>query len=193
MGRHNVYNSLAAIGVSVGLGLDLNRVTQALAKIVHVPGRLDPVPSRKPFQVFIDYAHTDDALKNVLTTLREIAQARLILVFGCGGNRDTAKRPKMGRVAEQLADLLILTSDNPRKEDPREIIRQIESGITDKKKYKVFVDRREGIAEALAMAKPNDIVLIAGKGHETYQEFADTVVPFDDKSVVTELLAEPRK
>jgi UDP-N-acetylmuramoyl-L-alanyl-D-glutamate--2,6-diaminopimelate ligase len=138
--------------------------------------------------VFVDYGHTDDALKNVLTTLREIARGRLLVVFGCGGNRDTGKRPKMGRVAEQLADFVVLTSDNPRKEDPREIIRQIEAGFTDKSKYQVVVDRRDAIAAALAKAKAGDIVLIAGKGHETYQEFADTIVPFDDKVVVKEMI-----
>ncbi|MSR64646.1 MAG: UDP-N-acetylmuramoyl-L-alanyl-D-glutamate--2,6-diaminopimelate ligase [Verrucomicrobiae bacterium] len=188
IGRHNIYNSLAALGVAEGLGIGLDRAAKALEKIDCVPGRLDKVNAKIPFHVFVDYAHTDDALKNVLTTLRELAQARLIVVFGCGGNRDTTKRSKMGAVAEQLADFIVLTSDNPRKEDPREIIRQIETGISEKQKYEVVVDRREAIARSLAMAKPNDMVLIAGKGHETYQEFADTVTPFDDKMVVRELL-----
>jgi len=188
IGRHNIYNSLAALGVALGLEIDLERAARALEKLDCVPGRLDKVDSKQPFHVFVDYAHTDDALKNVLTTLREITQGRVIVVFGCGGNRDKGKRLKMGAVAEQLADCVVLTSDNPRKEDPREIIRQIEAGITDRQKYEVVVDRREAIARALAMAKANDIVLIAGKGHETYQEFADTVIPFDDKVVVRELL-----
>ncbi len=188
IGRHNIYNALAAIGVSVGLGLDLRKVAQALGRIECVPGRLDKVQTRKPFDVFVDYAHTDDALQNVLSTVREIARGRVILVFGCGGNRDTGKRPKMGRVAGELADFAVVTSDNPRKEDPREIIRQIEAGFAGKTNYQVVVDRREAIAQALKLAKARDIVLIAGKGHETYQEFADTVVPFDDKVVVQQLL-----
>jgi len=193
IGRHNIYNSLAALAVAFGLGIDLKRAASALGKFDRVPGRLDKVAGTGAFHVFIDYAHTDDALLNVLTTLRELAQGKLIVVFGCGGNRDAGKRPKMGRVAERLADFIVLTSDNPRKEDPREILRQIEAGFSDPAKYEVVVDRREAIGRALARAKRNDIVLIAGKGHEAYQEFSDTIVPFDDKVVVQELLAAGTK
>lgn len=193
IGRHNIYNALAALGAAIGLGFDLQQAAAALAEMERVPGRLDRVDVDVPFHVFVDYAHTDDALRNVLTALREIAKAKLLVVFGCGGNRDAGKRPKMGHVAEQLADFTILTSDNPRKEEPREIIRQIEAGFADKNTYQVAVDRREAIAKALTMAKPDDVILIAGKGHETYQEFADTVVPFDDRSVVAELLESRAK
>jgi UDP-N-acetylmuramoyl-L-alanyl-D-glutamate--2,6-diaminopimelate ligase len=133
--------------------------------------------------VFVDYAHTDDALKNVLATLREITKGRVLVAFGCGGNRDSGKRAKMGRIAAELADYTIITSDNPRKESPEKIAGQIEEGFREVKTsgYRMELDRRRAIHQIISDAKAGDTVLIAGKGHETYQEFEDTVVPFDDR------------
>jgi UDP-N-acetylmuramoyl-L-alanyl-D-glutamate--2,6-diaminopimelate ligase len=147
------------------------------------------VPAKRQFQVFVDYAHTDDALLNVAKTCRDLRPHRLILVFGCGGNRDRAKRPLMGAVADQYADHAIITSDNPRKEDAEAILRDIEAGFR-RRNYEKIVDRREAIARAIALAQPRDIVLIAGKGHEKYQEFADHIVPFDDVEVATRALED---
>jgi UDP-N-acetylmuramoyl-L-alanyl-D-glutamate--2,6-diaminopimelate ligase len=133
--------------------------------------------------IFVDYAHTEDALGNVLKTLQELKKGRLITVFGCGGNRDTFKRPKMGAIVEALSDFSIITSDNPRNEDPEEIIRHILTGIQNPRHALVLTDRREAIHRAVQMATPDDIVLIAGKGHENYQIFSDQTIDFDDRSV----------
>jgi UDP-N-acetylmuramoyl-L-alanyl-D-glutamate--2,6-diaminopimelate ligase len=179
IGRFNVYNSLAAIAAASAVGIPVRNAVAALANAPHVPGRLEAAPIKRQFRVFVDYAHTDDALTNVLKTLRELSPSRLIVVFGCGGNRDKAKRPKMGAAVDQLADWGIITSDNPRKEDPGAIIDDIKKGYRGSN-YEVIPDRREAIFKAVAMAQPRDIVLIAGKGHEAYQEFADHTVPFDD-------------
>jgi UDP-N-acetylmuramoyl-L-alanyl-D-glutamate--2,6-diaminopimelate ligase len=140
------------------------------------------------FNVYVDYAHTEDALRNVLMTVSELTRGRLIVVFGCGGDRDKGKRGSMGEAASELADFSILTSDNPRTEDPREILRQVEEGfpVGSQGRYQVIEDRREAIERALDIARPGDSVLVAGKGHETYQEFADTVVPFSDRQVINE-------
>jgi UDP-N-acetylmuramoyl-L-alanyl-D-glutamate--2,6-diaminopimelate ligase len=154
-----------------------------------VPGRLEAVPAKRQFQVFVDYAHTDDALLNVLRTCRDLNPNRLILVFGCGGDRDRAKRALMGAVADQYADHSIITSDNPRTEDPEAIICQIEAGFRHGR-YEKIVDRRAAISRAISMAGPRDIVLIAGKGHEKYQEFAHCTVPFDDVEVATRLVED---
>jgi UDP-N-acetylmuramoyl-L-alanyl-D-glutamate--2,6-diaminopimelate ligase len=172
------------------LGLDLGTIEQALAEMPMVRGRLEAVPTKHGFHVFVDYAHTEDALENVLSTVGELTKGRLIVVFGCGGDRDKGKRAPMGRVAAKYADLALLTSDNPRTEDPAEILRQVEAGFPAeaRNKYLVIEDRREAIERALDLAQPGDTVLIAGKGHETYQEFADTVVPFSDRQVVEEYL-----
>ncbi|MFZ2641820.1 MAG: UDP-N-acetylmuramoyl-L-alanyl-D-glutamate--2,6-diaminopimelate ligase [Verrucomicrobiia bacterium] len=192
-GRYNVANALGALGACMTLGVKLPTMARALKSLPAVPGRLERVDCGQPFQVFVDYAHTDDALKNMLTTLRESTTKRLLVCFGCGGNRDTRKRELMGRVASQLADFSVLTSDNPRKEEPRAIISQIEEGFSDAGsagKYEVVEDRREAISRVLAMAEEGDIVVIAGKGHETYQEFADTVISFDDREVAREYLTQ---
>ena len=191
IGRHNISNALAALAVGIGFGLPLDAIGEALAQTRRVPGRLEAIAEGQLFRVFVDYAHTDDALRNVLATLRELKPRRLIVVFGAGGSRDTKKRPLMGRAANELADFSILTSDNPRKEEPREIIRQIEAGFTSKKKYAVAIDRRQAIERALRSAETGDIVLLAGKGHETVQEYADTIVPFDDREVAREILSTP--
>jgi UDP-N-acetylmuramoyl-L-alanyl-D-glutamate--2,6-diaminopimelate ligase len=148
---------------------------------------LEAVPAKRQFQVFVDYAHTDDALLNVLKTLRELGPHRLIVVFGAGGDRDRQKRPLMGRVVDQNADYSIITSDNPRKEDPLAIIAEVKKGFRSSH-YETVSDRKEAITRAIALAQPRDIVLIAGKGHETYQEFADHTVPFDDLQVARNAL-----
>jgi UDP-N-acetylmuramoyl-L-alanyl-D-glutamate--2,6-diaminopimelate ligase len=189
-GRYNVDNALAALGASVALGIPLETAVRGVGKVASVPGRLEAIREGQPFHVFVDYAHTDDALKNVLVTLRELVKGRLIAVFGCGGNRDAGKRPLMGRVASELADHAVITSDNPRKEDPAEIIRQIEGGFSGRATRETVLDRKEAIRRALGQAKEGDVVLIAGKGHETYQEFADTRVPFDDRECAANLLKQ---
>jgi UDP-N-acetylmuramoyl-L-alanyl-D-glutamate--2,6-diaminopimelate ligase len=191
IGQFNVYNSLAALAGSYALGVDVRTGVLSLANAQSVPGRLEAVPAQRQFRVFVDYAHTDDALLNVIRTCRELNPARLIVVFGCGGNRDKSKRPRMGAVVDQHADYAIVTSDNPRKEDPSAIIEDIKPGMQ-RGAYEVVVDRREAIFKAIAMAEPRDIILIAGKGHENYQEFADHTAPFDDVAVAREALEGKR-
>lgn len=183
IGRFNVYNLLAAIAVALARGYELEEILPFLSLFGKVPGRLERVPNDKGLNIFVDYAHTDDALSNVLTTLQEIKKGRLITVFGCGGNRDQAKRPKMGAVAEQFSDLAIITSDNPRNEEPEEIIRHVLGGLKKPSEALVIVDREEAIHRAVHMARPEDIVLIAGKGHETYQIFSEQTIDFDDRTV----------
>ena len=189
IGRFNVYNSLAALAVAHAIGADIRTSVLALANAPQIPGRLEAIPAKRQFHVFVDYAHTDDALLNVLRTCRDLHPNRLILVFGCGGNRDRTKRVLMGAVADQYADYAILTSDNPRKEDPEAIVRDIEAGFK-RKNYEKIVDRKEAISRAIALAQPKDIVLIAGKGHEKYQEFGDHTIPFDDVEVAARALEE---
>jgi len=188
IGRYNVSNALAATGACLALGVDLGTIEAALAQFRAVPGRVESVNVDEEFRILIDYAHTAEALHNVLVTVGELTRGRLIVVFGCGGNRDKGKRKPMGVTACELADFSILTNDNPRTEDPREILKQIEEAFPDsaRNRYQVIEDRREAIERALDIARPGDTVLIAGKGHETYQEFADTVVPFNDRQVVEE-------
>ena len=182
IGRFNVANSMAALAAANALGLNVREAVLSLGKSPQVPGRLEMVPAKRQFQAFVDYAHTPDALVNVLKTLRELEPGRLITVFGCGGDRDRQKRPLMGRIADQNADYSIITSDNPRKEDPNAIISEIEKGFGSDR-YEKVAERAEAITRAIALAQPRDIILIAGKGHETYQEFADHTVPFDDIQV----------
>jgi UDP-N-acetylmuramoyl-L-alanyl-D-glutamate--2,6-diaminopimelate ligase len=182
IGRFNVANSVAALAGANALGISLRDAVLSLGKSPQVPGRLELVPAKRQFQVFVDYAHTPDALRNVLKTLRELEPHRLIVVFGCGGNRDRQKRPLMGEIADRHADYAIITSDNPRGEDPDAIIDETEKGFRSTR-YEKHVDRTEAIRRAIALAQPRDIVLIAGKGHESYQEFADHTVPFDDIQV----------
>jgi UDP-N-acetylmuramoyl-L-alanyl-D-glutamate--2,6-diaminopimelate ligase len=190
IGRHNVCNALAGIGAGLALGLDVQIIQRALASLPLVPGRLETVDLGQPFGVYVDYAHTDDALRNVLLTLREITSGRILLAFGCGGCRDTAKRPNMGWVAAELANFTLMTTDNPRKESPAHIAAQIAEGyrLVRRDGYRIELDRRRAIDEVIRLAEPGDSVLIAGKGHETYQEFADTIVPFDDRLCARETL-----
>jgi UDP-N-acetylmuramoyl-L-alanyl-D-glutamate--2,6-diaminopimelate ligase len=188
IGMFNVYNSLAAIATAHALGVSVRKAVQSLAVAPAVPGRLQAIVAQKPFRVFVDYAHSDDALTNVLRTLRELNPARIIVVFGCGGNRDRAKRPKMAAAVDALADHAIVTSDNPRKEDPIAIIEDIKPGFR-RLRPDCVPDRKEAIYHAIAMAQPRDIILLAGKGHETYQEFADYTVPFDDAAIAASALS----
>src|SRR5881227_3449370 len=187
IGRFNVANSMAALAAATALGVNLRDGVLSLARAPQVPGRLELVPAKRQFQIFVDYAHTDDALRNVLKTLRELKPRKLIVVFGCGGDRDRKKRPLMGRVTDELADHAIITSDNPRKENPDAIISEVEKGFRSTH-YEKIVERAEAIRHAVAMAQPRDLVLIAGKGHEKYQEFADHTIPFDDIQVARRAL-----
>ncbi|HYY35829.1 MAG TPA: UDP-N-acetylmuramoyl-L-alanyl-D-glutamate--2,6-diaminopimelate ligase [Candidatus Binatia bacterium] len=182
IGRFNVTNSVAALAAANALGINLRDAVFSLGKSPQVPGRLELVPAKRQFQVFVDYAHTPDALGNVLKTLRELEPQRLIAVFGCGGNRDRQKRPLMAEIVDRHADYAIITSDNPRKENPETIIAEIEKGFRSTH-YEKIVDRTQAINRAVELARPHDIVLIAGKGHENYQEFADHTIPFDDIQV----------
>jgi UDP-N-acetylmuramoyl-L-alanyl-D-glutamate--2,6-diaminopimelate ligase len=187
IGRFNVANSMAALAAATVMGVNLRAAILSLARSPQVPGRLELVPAKRQFQIFVDYAHTDDALRNVLKTLRELKPRKLIVVFGCGGDRDRKKRPLMGRVTDELADHAIITSDNPRKENPDTIINEVEKGFRSTH-YEKIVERSEAIRHAVAMAQPRDLVLIAGKGHEKYQEFADHTIPFDDIQVARRAL-----
>jgi UDP-N-acetylmuramoyl-L-alanyl-D-glutamate--2,6-diaminopimelate ligase len=187
IGRFNVANSMAALAAASSMGISLREAILSLGRSPQVPGRLEAVPAKRQFQVFVDYAHTDDALLNVLKTLRELSPRKLIVVFGCGGDRDKQKRPLMARVADQNADYSIITSDNPRKEDPDAIIADAEKGFRSDR-YEKITDRAKAIARAIELAQQRDTVLIAGKGHEAYQEFADHTVPFDDMQVARQAL-----
>lgn len=188
IGYHNVYNILAAIGASLSAGVSEDAIVEGVSITKEIPGRLERVELGQPFSVFIDYAHTPDALENVLNTLRSINnKARIILVFGCGGDRDKDKRPLMGRIAGRLADCTIITTDNPRSEDPVQIISDIERGFVSDN-YKVVSDRKDAIGEAIEIAQSGDVLLIAGKGHENYQILRHTVVPFSDRAVVEDYL-----
>lgn len=189
IGRHNVYNILAAAGWALAEGIPPAVVRKAIAGFALVPGRLEKVGcgAGKRFSVFVDYAHTEDALQNVLSAIRQVGAGRIIVVFGCGGDRDRTKRPKMGRVVSRLADYAIVTNDNPRSEDPLSIVSEITAGMKGKN-YRVITDRRDAIKAAVEMAGKGDVVLVAGKGHENYQIFADRTVPFDDREVVRECL-----
>lgn len=189
-GRFNVYNSLAAIGACGLLGIPEEAVRKGL-ETVHVPGRAELVETGRHFSVIIDYAHTPDSLENILSTIKDYSTGRVICVFGCGGDRDTAKRPMMGAISGRLADYTIITSDNPRTEDPEAIIRQIEEGIKDTGgQYICIGDRREAIKHSIIIAEKDDVVVLAGKGHETYQILNDRTIHFDEREVVKELLEE---
>lgn len=186
IGRFNAYNLMAATGVGL-IRWSLQEIAAIWPTFHSVPGRLQRVINPKNLNIFVDYAHTDDALTNVLQTLNEIKQGKIITVFGCGGNRDTAKRPKMATAAEALSDFVIVTTDNPRHEDPCDIIRHIIAGFQNKSHYMIEMDRARAIQRALQLATPDDIVLIAGKGHEKVQIFKDATLPFDDAEVVRTL------
>jgi UDP-N-acetylmuramoyl-L-alanyl-D-glutamate--2,6-diaminopimelate ligase len=184
-GGFNVENVLAAVTVAELLELPQEAVRAGVAAVRGVPGRFEAVEAGQPFTVLVDYAHTPDGLENVLNSAREITAGRLICVFGCGGDRDRGKRPQMGGIARRLADVAIVTSDNPRSEDPEAIIAEITAGVA----MTTEPDRRAAIEMAVAMAEPGDVVVIAGKGHEQGQQIGDVVLPFDDREVARAALA----
>jgi UDP-N-acetylmuramoyl-L-alanyl-D-glutamate--2,6-diaminopimelate ligase len=173
------------------MGMDLKDIKKGIEDMRSLPGRLERVDCGQNFSVYVDYAHTEDGLENVLKSLRELKPGKLISVFGCGGNRDKSKRPRMGRISTELSDKVFITSDNPRNEEPMDIIKEIIKDICpDKNNYAIESDRFNAIKKALTEAREGDIVLVAGKGHETYQIFKDTTVPFDDREVVKRVLKE---
>jgi UDP-N-acetylmuramoyl-L-alanyl-D-glutamate--2,6-diaminopimelate ligase len=197
VGEHNVYNMLAAIGVGLHEGLAPETVRRGIASVENVPGRFERVEAGQDFTVVVDYAHTDDALLRLLTAARALKTGRIITVFGCGGDRDRGKRPKMGRVAARLSDVVFLTSDNPRSEDPEAILREIEAGVREALvekpvRYEVVADRRAAIEAAVREAGSGDMVLIAGKGHEDYQIVGAARLHFDDREVARAALAARR-
>jgi len=192
-GRFNVYNSLAALALASALGVDLDLIARVLGTFPGVPGRFEPVDEGQGFGLVVDYAHTPDGLENVLRAARDFVRGRTIVVFGAGGDRDRTKRPKMGAIAAKLADLAIVTSDNPRTEDPMAIIEEILDGIADRQKIEVQPDRARAIARAIALARPGDFVIIAGKGHESYQEIQGVKHPFDDRLVARDILRARRR
>ena len=193
-GMFNVYNALAAASCAMILGISAEDIRAGLESIQSVPGRIEMLDTGTPFRVILDYSHSPDALKNILKTVRGFTKGRLIALFGCGGDRDQGKRPIMGRIGGQLADFCILTSDNPRSEDPMDILAAIEEGIKPVgKPYVVIENRREAIRYALTHAGDSDIIVLAGKGHETYQEIKGVKHPFDEKVIVQELLRQMRE
>jgi UDP-N-acetylmuramoyl-L-alanyl-D-glutamate--2,6-diaminopimelate ligase len=195
IGRHNVYNALAAAGACAGLGVDWAIITRQLSETVSVPGRLERVAVAAPYEVFVDYAHTDDAMKNVLSAVRPMTRGKLIALFGCGGDRDPFKRPRMARVAEELADLVVITSDNPRTEKPEAIIEQIVAGLSPQGRSKVRVEpnRRDAIRLAISLAEGGDVVVLAGKGHEDYQIIGKQKFHFDDVEEAAAAMQERAK
>jgi UDP-N-acetylmuramoyl-L-alanyl-D-glutamate--2,6-diaminopimelate ligase len=199
VGRPNVYNILAAVSTATALGISFDAIERGIASLSGVPGRFQVVSGGKDdVTVVVDYAHTDDALRNLLETARPLTAGRLITVFGCGGDRDRTKRPLMGAVAGRLSDLIVITSDNPRGEDPLKIIEEIQRGITvdtrrdTAQRMLTYVDRRDAIGKAIELARPGDVVLIAGKGHEKYQIIGGEVRPFDDVAVARDALGRKR-
>ena len=197
-GRHNAYNALAALTFGIGEGFSLETICRGIENLKVVPGRFEEVETGgSGFRVIVDYAHTDTGLKHLLQTALSVRavsarkNSRILLTFGCGGDRDKTKRPKMGLIGVVYADHCVLTSDNPRSEEPLDIIKDIEAGIPDnyRNKYEVCPDRTEAIRKVISMARDGDLVLIAGKGHETYQVMKDTIIPFDDRQVARKILA----
>ena len=190
-GIFNVYNALMAAGMCIHLGIDPEAIRRGLEDVRAVPGRIELLETNTPYRVILDYAHSPDSLENILKAVRDTTKGRMIALFGCGGNRDRAKRPLMGEIAGELSDFCILTSDNPRNEDPMDILAQIEEGIRGTGcEYVVIENRRAAIKYALMNAQPSDVIVLAGKGHETYQEIKGVRHPFNEKIVVAELLDE---
>ena len=191
IGRHNISNALAAYSIASAMGVDRRIIGKALADVPSVPGRLEPIVTGQPFGVYVDYAHTDDALRQVLRTLREITTGRLLVAFGCGGNRDQGKRLKMGEVASEWADEILITTDNSRREEPAVIAEQVAEGCRAVRLggFEIELDRARAIDEIIRRARLGDTVLLAGKGHETYQELGEIVMPFDDREQARQTLA----
>ncbi|MBP1904372.1 UDP-N-acetylmuramoyl-L-alanyl-D-glutamate--2,6-diaminopimelate ligase [Paenibacillus turicensis] len=192
VGKFNVYNALAAMTAALLEGLTIAEIKQSLEQVPGVEGRVEAVNEGQDFAVLVDYAHTPDGLENVLRTVKEFAVGKVITVFGCGGDRDRTKRPIMAKIAAEYSDYVVVTSDNPRTEDPNFILQEVEAGLiemnADKEHYELLVDRREAINHAIEMASHNDVVLIAGKGHETYQLIGTAVLDFDDRVVAREAI-----
>jgi UDP-N-acetylmuramoyl-L-alanyl-D-glutamate--2,6-diaminopimelate ligase len=192
IGRHNALNLLAAYGAGRAIGFEAAALLSVLEQAQGAPGRYEKVEMGQPYTIIVDYAHTDDALRNLLETARSLPHGKIVTVFGCGGDRDSSKRPLMGAVAARLSDHIVLTSDNPRNEDPLAIIREIEMGTKGaraKAAVTVETDRRKAIGIAISMAEPGDVVLLTGKGHEPYQVIRDQILPFDDREVAREILS----
>lgn len=187
-GDYNVYNSLGAIAMCYKLGIDINAIKQGIEETL-VPGRCERVciEYNLPYEIIIDYAHTPDGLQNILETAKAFTKGRLISIFGCGGDRDKIKRPQMGKIGVDISDIAIITSDNPRSEDPMAIIEDIKKGL-DKDNYIIIENRKEAIKKAISIAKKDDVIVIAGKGHETYQILKDKTIHFDEREVVKEIL-----
>ncbi len=193
-GRFSVYNVLAAVAVCTTLGYDFDQIKKGVESIKGVPGRFELVQDVGDYTIIVDYAHTPDALENVLNTIKGFANGKIITVFGCGGDRDKTKRPIMGELAGSLSDFSIITSDNPRTENPEDIMKEIEVGIKSKtNKYKMIIERKEAIKEAVKIAGSHDIILIAGKGHETYQIIGEKISDFDDKKIARKIIQEDIK
>lgn len=199
VGRHNVYNLLAAIGAAIHLDAPAERIAEGIERLNSVPGRFERIDSGRGFSVIVDYAHTEDAVERLLQTVAELTPGRVITVFGCGGDRDRGKRAPMGRAAARLSDAVIVTSDNPRSEDPMRIIQEVEIGVKEgsalKKtpvKVMTIADRRVAIEQALEMAQTGDSVVLAGKGHEEYQIIGDRIIPFDDRQVARHWIGRHR-
>lgn len=193
-GMFNVYNALAAASCALILGIEPDRIREGLEAVTRVPGRIEMLQTGTPYKVILDYSHSPDALENILKTVRQFTRNRVIAVFGCGGDRDRGKRPMMGEIGGRLADYCILTSDNPRTENPMVILAAIEKGIKPTgKPYEVIENRKEAIRQALTMAEDGDVIVLAGKGHETYQEIMGVKRPFDEKVIVSELLREMKQ
>lgn len=190
-GMFNVYNALAAASMAMILGIDSPTIKAGLESVRSVPGRIEMLDTNTPYKVILDYSHSPDALENILTAVRTFTRNRVIALFGCGGDRDQGKRPLMGEIGGRLADFSILTSDNPRTEDPNAILRSIERGIQKTQgRYTIIENRRDAIRFALSMGQEGDVIVLAGKGHETYQDVMGVKKPFDEKVVVQELLVE---
>ncbi len=191
-GRFSVYNSLAAISIGLKLGCSPENIKEALLE-VRVPGRSELVDNKKELTIMIDYAHSPESLENILNAVKSYTRGKVISLFGCGGDRDSSKRPIMGEISGRIADYTIITSDNPRTEDPEKIVSQIEEGIKKTNgKYVCIVDRIEAMKHAVQIAKKNDIVVLAGKGHETYQIIGHEKYPFDEKEIIKEIIDEQK-
>ncbi len=192
-GMFSVYNTLAALTTALIEGISWETCRPVLENISGIAGRFEKIEMGQDFTVIVDYAHTPDGLENVLETIQEFARSRIITVFGCGGDRDRTKRAPMGEIAGKYSDFCILTTDNPRTEDPWQIFHDVEPGLLKTKKrgeYVIYLDRYQAISQAVDMAQEGDVVLIAGKGHEDYQIFIDRTIEFDDRKAAREILAE---
>ena len=188
-GRFSVYNALGVIGAALMMKVPVSSIVKGLSAMKGVPGRIQNIPNDKGVHVIVDYAHSPDSIVNIINAVREFTKGRVIIIFGCGGDRDATKRPIMGKISGELADYCIITSDNPRSEDPLAIISQIEAGIKETScEYEVEPDRRAAIFKGVRILQPEDTLIVAGKGHENYQEIGGRVIHFDDVEVAREAL-----